>query len=73
MDLLRVIETKQFTRMGGNEIIKVDFRIICATNKDLERAMNEGALRLITVRVGYSVQGQDYDVRLSTVVDTTVQ
>jgi len=45
MDLLRVIETKQFTRVGGNEVIKVDFRIICATNKDLERAMNEGTFR----------------------------
>jgi DNA-binding NtrC family response regulator len=45
MDLLRVIETKQFTRVGGNEIIKVDFRIICATNKDLEHAMNEGTFR----------------------------
>jgi DNA-binding NtrC family response regulator len=45
MDLLRVIETKQFTRVGANEIIKVDFRIICATNKDLEQAMNEGTFR----------------------------
>ena len=45
MDLLRVIETKQFSRVGGNEVIKVDFRIICATNKDLERAMNEGSFR----------------------------
>ena len=39
MDLLRVLETKQFTRVGGNEVIKVDFRIICATNKDLEKAV----------------------------------
>jgi transcriptional regulator with PAS, ATPase and Fis domain len=45
MDLLRVIETKQFTRVGGNEVIKVDFRIICATNKDLEKAMAEGSFR----------------------------
>ncbi len=45
MDLLRVIETKQFTRVGGNEVIKVDFRIICATNKDLERAIHEGTFR----------------------------
>ena len=45
MDLLRVIETKQFTRVGGNEIIKVDFRIVCATNKDLEKAMAEGSFR----------------------------
>jgi DNA-binding NtrC family response regulator len=45
MDLLRVIETKQFTRVGGNDIIKVDFRIICATNKDLERAVADGTFR----------------------------
>lgn len=45
MDLLRVLETKQFTRVGGNNIIKVDFRTICATNKDLELAMQEGSFR----------------------------
>ncbi|MGA2264045.1 MAG: sigma-54 dependent transcriptional regulator [Acidobacteriota bacterium] len=45
VDLLRVLETKQFTRVGGNEIIKVDFRIICATNKDLEKAIQENAFR----------------------------
>jgi len=45
MDLLRVIETKQFARVGGNEIIKVDFRIVCATNKDLELAVQKGTFR----------------------------
>ncbi len=45
MDLLRVIETKQFTRVGGNDIIKVDFRVICATNRDLEQAVQKGAFR----------------------------
>jgi DNA-binding NtrC family response regulator len=45
MDLLRVIETKQFARVGGNDIIRVDFRVICATNKDLEKAVAEGAFR----------------------------
>ena len=45
MDLLRVIETKQFARVGGNEIIRVDFRVICATNKDLEKAVAEGSFR----------------------------
>jgi DNA-binding NtrC family response regulator len=45
MDLLRVIETKQFTRAGGNEITQVDFRIICATNEDLEKAMHDGTFR----------------------------
>jgi DNA-binding NtrC family response regulator len=44
-DLLRVIETKQFTRVGGDEVIKVDFRLICATNRDLELAVKEGTFR----------------------------
>ncbi len=45
MDLLRVIETKQFTRVGGSDIIKSDFRIICATNKNLELAVKDGTFR----------------------------
>jgi len=45
MDLLRVIETKQFSRVGGNEIISVDFRIICATNKNLEDAVRAKTFR----------------------------
>ncbi|MDH3892342.1 MAG: sigma-54 dependent transcriptional regulator [candidate division Zixibacteria bacterium] len=44
-DLLRVIETKQFTRVGGNEIINVDFRLICATNSNLEHAVEKGEFR----------------------------
>jgi DNA-binding NtrC family response regulator len=49
MDLLRVIETKQFTRVGGTEIVKSDFRVICATNKDLERAVKEGVFVKISI------------------------
>ena len=45
MDLLRVIETKQFTRVGGSEVIHSDFRVICATNRDLEKAVKEGSFR----------------------------
>ncbi|MGA3243223.1 MAG: sigma-54 dependent transcriptional regulator [Bacteroidota bacterium] len=45
MDLLRVIESKQFTRVGGNDVIRVDFRVICATNKDLEKAVADGSFR----------------------------
>ncbi len=45
MDLFRVIETGQFTRAGGNGIVKVDSRIICSTNKDLEKAISEGIFR----------------------------
>lgn len=37
IELLRVLESKMFTRVGGNKEIKSDFRIICATNKDLKK------------------------------------
>lgn len=45
LDLLRVIETKQFTRVGGSEVIRSDFRVICATNRNLEQAVKEGSFR----------------------------
>jgi DNA-binding NtrC family response regulator len=45
MDLLRVIESKSFARLGGDKTIDVDFRVICATNKDLERAIHNGSFR----------------------------
>jgi DNA-binding NtrC family response regulator len=45
MDLLRVIETKRFTRLGGNQVIEADFRIISATNTSLEDAVKEGTFR----------------------------
>lgn len=45
MDLLRVLETKQFTRVGGNDVLTVDFRVICATNMDLEQAVKQGTFR----------------------------
>ena len=45
VDLLRVLETKQFARLGGNEIITVDFRTVTATNKDLEQAIKDGSFR----------------------------
>jgi len=45
IDLLRAIESKEFTRLGGNEIIKSDFRVICATNKNLEEAVKKGDFR----------------------------
>jgi DNA-binding NtrC family response regulator len=41
-DLLRIMETKQFTRVGGNRVVKVDFRLICATNRNLELAVKQG-------------------------------
>lgn len=45
MDLLRVIETKKFTRLGGDKNIDVDFRVICATNKDLDQAIKDKSFR----------------------------
>jgi DNA-binding NtrC family response regulator len=42
MDLLRVLETKQFTRLGGSEVVTADFRVVCATNRNLELALQEG-------------------------------
>lgn len=44
-DLLRAIETKKFTRVGGNEEIEADFRLICATNRNLEEAVASGEFR----------------------------
>lgn len=45
VELLRVIESKQFTRVGGNEVIKSDFRVIAATNEPLEDLVKEGKFR----------------------------
>lgn len=43
--LLRVIQHKIFERVGGSESIKVDVRIIAATNKDIEEEMEAGRFR----------------------------
>ena len=43
--LLRVIETQEFERLGGEETIKVDVRIISATNQDLEKKIKEKSFR----------------------------
>jgi two-component system nitrogen regulation response regulator GlnG len=43
--LLRVLQERELTRIGGREIIKVDCRIIAATNQDLERAVQQGRFR----------------------------
>ena len=45
VDLLRVLETKELTRLGGSRPVKVDFRVICATNEDLEKAVKQGRFR----------------------------
>jgi two-component system NtrC family response regulator len=43
--LLRVLQEKEFERVGGNETIRTDVRLIAATNRDLEKAMKEGSFR----------------------------
>jgi two-component system response regulator PilR (NtrC family) len=43
--LLRVMQEREFMRLGGMETIKVDVRIIAATNVDLKREMEEGRFR----------------------------
>src|SRR5712671_1433417 len=43
--LLRVLQDGEFTRVGGNEVLKADVRIIAASNVDLERAVDEGTFR----------------------------
>jgi len=45
VELLRVIETKQFSRVGGNQLIKSDFRVIIATNEPLEELVKQGKFR----------------------------
>jgi DNA-binding NtrC family response regulator len=45
LDLLRVLEERKFHRVGGNEPIDVDVRIIAATNRDLKKAVVEGKFR----------------------------
>jgi len=43
--LLRIIQDKEFTRVGGTEPIKVDVRVVSASNKDLEEAVREKKFR----------------------------
>jgi two-component system, NtrC family, response regulator HydG len=44
-DLLRVLQEKEITRVGGTQTLKVDFRAIVATNKRLEKLVEEGTFR----------------------------
>lgn len=53
--LLKTIENKKLYRMGGNEEIEVDFRLVTATNKNLEKEIEEGRFR------------EDFYYRISTI------
>jgi len=43
--LLRVLQEREFERVGGTRAVKVDVRLICATNRDLERMVQRGEYR----------------------------
>ena len=45
VELLRVLESKTFMRVGGNKEITSDFRVICATNRDLKSMVEKGTFR----------------------------
>ncbi len=59
VDLLRVLEEKKITRVGEREPVNVDFRLVSATRRDLEKDVAEGSFRedffyrinVITIRV----------------------
>jgi len=44
-DLLRVLQEKEITRVGGTQVVKVDFRVVAATNRGLESMVKEGTFR----------------------------
>ncbi|MFO0755648.1 MAG: sigma-54 dependent transcriptional regulator [Byssovorax sp.] len=43
--LLRVLQEREIERVGGNEVLKVDVRVVAATNRDIETACKEGHFR----------------------------
>lgn len=45
VDLLRVLQQKEFSRLGSEDLIKVDVRIIAATHRDLRQAIHENRFR----------------------------
>jgi DNA-binding NtrC family response regulator len=45
VELLRVLESKSFMRVGGHKEIHSDFRVICATNRNLKAMVDEGLFR----------------------------
>src|SRR4029453_815363 len=43
--LLRIIQTREFSKVGGDKVIRTDIRLITATNKDLKVAVEQGTFR----------------------------
>jgi Nif-specific regulatory protein len=43
--LLRVLQEREFERLGGTEVVKVNVRVVAATNKDMEQAITQGTFR----------------------------
>ena len=43
--LLRVLQEKEVTRLGSSKVMPLDFRVICATNKDLEQMAQDGLFK----------------------------
>ena len=45
LDLLRVLDAREFRRVGGSQLIKTDVRILAATNRDLKKLVESGSFR----------------------------
>ena len=43
--LLRILQEREFERLGSNKPIKIDVRIVCATNRNLEELITKGDFR----------------------------
>ena len=70
--MLRVLQERSFQRVGGEEKISVNVRVICATNHDLEQAMQKGTFRMdLFYRINmFVIEVPPLRERLSDVPDT---